>query len=98
MRIIKQVLDNLSRITQENKFLQKFKPILNAADEFFFGTEKTATLPHIVDRLDIKRFMSFVIIALIPATLAAIYFWGLRVMAMIVISYLFGGLVEVAFA
>jgi RnfABCDGE-type electron transport complex D subunit len=83
---------------EKNKFLQKFKPILNATDEFFFGTDKVTTLPHIVDRMDIKRFMTFVIIALIPATLASIYFWGLRVLVIISASYVFGGLVEVAFA
>jgi RnfABCDGE-type electron transport complex D subunit len=42
--------------------------------------------------------MSCVIVALIPVTLASVYFWGLRVLAVIAVSYIFGGLVEVAFA
>lgn len=98
MKIIKDILDNLANLTQKNKFLNKFKPILTATDEFFFGTDKVTTLPHIVDHIDIKRFMSFVIIALIPAALASVYLWGWRVLAVILVSYAFGGLVEVAFA
>lgn len=98
MRFIKDKLDNISKTIGKNKFLQKFKPILTATDEFFFGTDKVTTLPHIADCMDIKRFMSMVVVALIPATFAAVYFWGLRVLAVIAVSYVFGGLVEVAFA
>ena len=87
MKFIRNILDNL-----------KFKPILVATDEFFFGTDKITRLPHIVDNLDIKRFMTFVIIALLPAVLGAIYCWGLRVIVIILISYIFGGMVEVLFA
>ncbi|MBI4335650.1 MAG: RnfABCDGE type electron transport complex subunit D, partial [Candidatus Omnitrophica bacterium] len=72
--------------------------VLNALDEFFFGTDKVTTLPHIIDHIDIKRFMTFVVIGLLPATIAAVYLWGLRVLAVIIVSYAFGGLVEVAFA
>jgi Na(+)-translocating NADH:ubiquinone oxidoreductase B subunit len=39
--------------------------------------------------------MWMVIIALIPVTLASIYFFGLRVLAMIAVSYVAGGAVEV---
>ncbi len=98
MKFIKQILDNLNKITLRNKLLNKFKPVINATDEFFFGTDKTTSLPHIVDNIDIKRFMTFVIIALLPATIASVYFWGLRVLAIIIVSYAFGGLVEVCFA
>ncbi len=98
MQFIKNTIDNLYGIIEKNKYLKKLKPILLATDELFFGTDKVTTLPHIVDYIDIKRFMSFVIVGLIPATLAAIYFWGLRVIAVIMVSYIFGGLVEVAFA
>ncbi|MEW6009078.1 MAG: RnfABCDGE type electron transport complex subunit D [Candidatus Omnitrophota bacterium] len=98
MKFIKDTLDALNTKIGGSKALSKFKPVLTALDEFFFGTEKVAGVPHMVDRIDIKRFMTFVIIALIPATLAAIYSWGLRVVLVILISYVFGGLVEVAFA
>lgn len=98
MKFIKDCLEVLNTRIGKSKFLSKFKPVLTALDGFFFGTEKTAGVPHIVDHIDIKRFMSFVIVALIPVTLAAIYSWGLRVIVVILFSYMFGGLVEVAFA
>ena len=75
-----------------------FKPVISATDEFFFGTDKVTAVPHILDNMDMKRFMSFVVIALMPAVAAAVYLWGLRVIAIILISYIFGGIVEVAFA
>lgn len=98
MKFIKNTIDNLYGLLAKNKYLGKFKPVLVATDEFFYGSDKVTTLPHIVDYIDIKRFMSFVIIALLPVTLACVYFWGLRVIAVILVSYIFGGLVEVAFA
>jgi RnfABCDGE-type electron transport complex D subunit len=98
MQLIKNTINNLYSLIDKNKYFNKFRPVLIARDEFFFGTDKVTTLPHIVDSLDIKRFMSCVIVALIPVTLASVYFWGLRVLAVITVSYIFGGLVEVAFA
>lgn len=98
MKFIRNILDNLNNLSQKNKLFGKVKPILTATDEFFFGTNKVARLPHIVDNLDIKRFMSFVIIALLPCAIASIYFWGLRVVAVILVSYLCGGVVEALFA
>lgn len=98
MKFLKKTLDNLQNLIAKNKYLSKLKPVLNAGDEIFFGTDKVTTLPHIVDYMDIKRFMSLVIIALLPVTIASVYFWGLRVLAIIAVSYIFGGMVEVAFA
>ncbi|MFN3966995.1 MAG: RnfABCDGE type electron transport complex subunit D, partial [Endomicrobiia bacterium] len=98
MKQIKTLIDKLYKI----KTLSKFKPVLKAIDEFFFGTDKVTIIsprsPHILDNIDIKRYMSTVIIALLPATIAAIYFYGLRVLLIIAVSYMFGGLIEVIFA
>lgn len=98
MRILRKILENLQQQSQKNKLLGALKPVIGATDEFFFGTDKVTFLPHIVDHLDIKRYMSFVIIGLLPAVIAAVYFWGLRVLLIIAVSYAFGGMVEVAFA
>jgi len=98
VKILRDIFENLNRLSQQNKLLKCLKPVIAATDEFFFGTDKVTASPHIVDHIDIKRFMSFVIIGLLPATIAAIYFWGLRVLLVIAISYTFGGLIEVAFA
>ena len=98
MGFLQKVIDSMYGLIGKNKFLNRFKPVLIATDEFFFGTDKVTTLPHIVDYMDIKRFMALVVVALIPVTVASIYFWGLRVLAVIAVSYAFGGMVEVAFA
>src|SRR3990167_3731128 len=98
MKFLRDIFENLNKLSEQNKLLKRFKPVINATDEFFFGTAQVTALPHIVDHIDIKRYMSFVVIGLLPATLASIYFWGLKVLAMIIVSYAFGGMVEVLFA
>ena len=74
------------------------KPVFKAIDEFLFGTDKVTIVPHIADHMDLKRYMSFVVLALVPAVAASVYFWGIRVLLLIAVSYAFGGLVEVLFA
>jgi len=79
--------------------LKKFWPVIEALDEFLYGTDKvTTSSPHVLDRIDIKRYMMFVIFALLPATLAGIYIYGGRILLVIAVSYIFGGLTEVIFA
>lgn len=79
--------------------LKRLKPIFDATDEFLFGTSKTAcSAPFISDRIDVKRYMSLTIIALLPATMGGIYFYGLRVLMIIAVSYIIGGLTEAAFS
>ena len=99
MKFIKNILDNTGKIIKSNRSLRKFYPVFEAIDEFFFGTSKVSkSSPHIRDGLDVKRYMSLVIIALVPATIAGVYFYGLRVLAIIAVSYIFGGIVEVVFS
>lgn len=99
MKILKNILEKSSEFIKKNRFLKRLTPLMEATDEFFFGTDKvTEAAPHILDGIDIKRFMSLVIVALIPATIAGIYFYGLRVIAIIAVSYIFGGLTEVVFS
>ena len=74
------------------------KPVFKAIDEFLFGTDKVTIVPHIADHMDLKRYISFVVLALVPAVAASVYFWGIRVLLLIAVSYAFGGLVEVLFA
>ena len=98
MRLILRNLDTIRGILDKNKKLACLKPIINAIDGFYFGTDKVTSLPHILDHMDLKRYMTFVIVGLLPATIAAVYMWGLRVLAVIAVSYIFGGIVEAAFA
>jgi Na+-transporting NADH:ubiquinone oxidoreductase subunit B/electron transport complex protein RnfD len=95
MKAVRSLLDKL----YEAPALSRVRPIIGAADAILYGTnETTHAAPHVVDNIDIKRYMSLVIAALIPATLAAIALFGPRVIAMIMVSYAAGGLVEVLFA
>lgn len=95
MKLIRNLLDRLYDI----RALSAFKPVLDAVDGFFYGTDKiTGNAPHIYDSIDIKRYMSVVIIALLPAIAASVYFFGLKVLLLIAVSYTFGGIVEVGFA
>ena len=87
------------RLFDDGRPLRAARPVFDAAENFFFAPNKrTASGPHVRDPLDVKRFMSMVIIALLPAVAASIYFFGLRVIAVIVVSYAAGGAVEVLFA
>lgn len=99
MKLIGIFLERSRNLLESKPGLKKFKPILDAVDEFFFGTDKTTKFPpYILDQLEIKRYMSLVILALLPATFASVYFYGLRVLLIILVSYIFGGLTEVFFA
>jgi len=80
----------------KNPFL---KPILDALDHFFRGSALRQNRPPFIrDRLDIKRFMVTPILFLLPLVLSAVYFYGLRALLMIGVSYAAGGAVEVIFA
>ncbi len=79
--------------------LRPIRPILHTLEGILLGSpETTPGAPHFVDHIDIKRFMSMVILALLPTTAAAIVFFGLHVVWMILVSYIVGGVIEVAFA
>lgn len=75
------------------------KPIAGSIKTFFFGdTRKAVCAPFIKDNIDLKRYMVFVLIALMPSVLAGVYFFGLRVLAVIAVSYVFGVGAEAVFA
>ena len=95
MKLVRLLVNRLYDV----KLLRPFKPALDALDAALFGTDETTEgTPHIVDNLDMKRYMSFVIIALVPSVLASIYFFGVKVLFMFAVSYAVGGLIEVTFA
>lgn len=95
MSKLETIFDKLYNI----KALKMFSPAIKAFDYLLRGPGSvTGSAPHIVDNLDIKRYMSIVIIALIPSTIASVYFYGLRAIMIILVSYIFGGITEVLFA
>ena len=99
MKMLLDIFERLRKHFEEDGKLRAAKPLFDAAENFFFSpSTRTVRSPHVRDPLDIKRFMSMVIIALMPCVVASVYFFGLRVLAMIVVSYAVGGAIEVLFA
>ncbi len=99
MRWLEKGLGRLRPTFDTNGRLAGLKPIFEAFENFCFAPgHGTVVAPHVRDALDVKRFMSVVIIALLPCLAASYYFFGLRLLAMIAVSYAAGGAVEVAFA
>lgn len=83
----------------EKSPLKPLKPLLNAADGFFFrGAEVTEAAPHIRDAINLKRMFIFVVFAVMPSALAGIYFFGWRALWVILISYAVGLGIEIIFA
>ncbi len=76
-----------------NKILEYrfIKPVAGSLKTFFFGESEHALFaPFIKDNIDLKRYMVFVLLALIPSIIAGIYFYGWRIAAVIAVSYVFG--------
>ncbi|MHC4293455.1 MAG: RnfABCDGE type electron transport complex subunit D [Planctomycetota bacterium] len=99
MKILLKVFEKARPAFDKGGRLSIFKPVYEAMENFFFApSAATSVAPHIRDPLDIKRFMSMVIIALLPSLAASFYFFGWRLVPMIIVSYAAGGAVEVIFA
>ncbi len=99
MKWVEHLLQRVKPFFDEGGVFQRFHPLYQAADAFFFSSrEETRFAPHGRDPIDIKRYMSLVIVALLPAFFASLYFFGPRVLLLLLVSYAAGGLVEVLFA
>jgi len=99
MKWLQRLFDLFRGPFEGNGKLKAFHPLFEASENFFFGpAARTGAGPHVRDPLDVKRFMTMVILGLAPATMASFYFFGWRMLAMILVSYTAGGIVEVVFA
>ena len=99
MKFLFNIFQSVRPGFEEGGKLKAFKPLYDAMENFFFAPGSKAMIaPFARDPLDVKRFMTMVIIALVPALAISFYFFGLRLIAMIMVSYIAGGMVEVAFA
>ena len=99
MKLLQGLFDKARPAFSSAGRLSRLAPLFDAAEHFvYWPATRTGTAPHVRDPLDVKRFMSTVIVALIPCVLAGLYFFGLRVLGMILISYVVGGAVEILFA
>jgi Na(+)-translocating NADH:ubiquinone oxidoreductase B subunit len=99
MRLLAVIMTKLRRHFQEGGRLSALRPVYQAMDNFLFSApDLTGNTPFGRDPLDVKRYMSLVIVALLPPFLASVYFFGWRILLMLLVSYAAGGVVEVLFA
>lgn len=99
MKPIADMLERLKPHFEKGGRLQSIKPVFQAMDAALFAhSEPTEHAPYARDPVDIKRYMTMVIVALTPAFLASLYFFGPRILLLYMISYAAGGAVEVLFA
>lgn len=78
---MKKFLKNIEPHFEKGGKLEKYYPIYEMVDAFLYTPSKvTKSGPHILDFLDIKRYMMFVILALIPALLFGAYNVGAQMM------------------
>ncbi len=80
MKFIKKIIESQEKHFLEGGKLQKLYPIFEATKTLFFlPSPSCENSPFIRDFLELKRFMSFVIIALIPILLFGIYNTGYQI-------------------
>lgn len=75
-------------------------PVWDTISTFFFSLKTVTPLsgPHIRDNTDLKRYMSVVMAAAVPTVLVSVYFFGWRCLAIVILSYVTGILIELGFA
>ena len=80
MKFLRNLLDKVEPNFTGNGKYTKFYPLYEMADTFLFTpADKTNNGPHIRDAVDLKRVMSFVVIAMLPALLFGIFNVGRQV-------------------
>ncbi len=79
MKLIQSVFDSSRKHFTKGGTFEKLEPLFDAFETFFFIPGiATSNDPHVRDSLDLKRFMSTVILALMPPFLFGIYNTGLQ--------------------
>ena len=97
--MLRKLLERMGPIFDEGGKLSRFKPVFQALKSILFAAPELAhRSPFGRDPLDVKRYMSLVIMAAFPCLVAAVYFFGWRILLMLLVSYVAGAVVEVAFA
>jgi Na(+)-translocating NADH:ubiquinone oxidoreductase B subunit len=99
MKFLLGIMDRIRPAFRDGGRLRALRPVFDAIDSFLFSVEnRTETAPHVRDPLDVKRYMTTAIIAVLPCVAAAVYFFGLRVLLMIAVTYAAGLAVEALFS
>ncbi len=92
-------LDSILDRALEASHGTRLQPVVDAMDTFLrHPIHRPEHAPYLRQGMDAKRFMFTVVLAVLPALAGSVYFFGPRVLLMILVSYAAGGLVEVGFA
>lgn len=99
MKIIdrfRDVIERFDRVFEHSRY----KPGWETISTFFFAPKRVNPLsgPHVRDNTDLKRYMTAVMLAVAPTVLASTYLYGLRSLALVVMCYIVGIAIEMAFA
>ncbi len=79
MSLLRRWLDRIGKPFHPGGKLQRFFPLYEAADTFFYApAKKTTTGAHVRDAMDLKRMMIIVVIAAFPCVFMALYNTGLQ--------------------
>lgn len=79
MKFLRKILDKQEKHFLEGGKLKRWFPLWEAIDTFMYTPGKpTAGAAHIRDGLDLKRMMTTVVIALVPAIFMGVYNVGLQ--------------------
>lgn len=72
--LLKKFFDDTRPLFTADGKYKKYEPVWDATKTFFFvPSAKTRVMPFVRDHLDLKRYMSIVILALLPVTFFGIY-------------------------
>jgi Na+-transporting NADH:ubiquinone oxidoreductase subunit B len=79
MNPLKKLIDSSEKHFTGSGRFSRLEPLFDAAKTFFFfPSPKNKYRPFVRDNLDLKRFMSFVLLALVPVLIFGIYNTGLQ--------------------
>ncbi|MBF5059314.1 NADH:ubiquinone reductase (Na(+)-transporting) subunit B [Candidatus Neptunochlamydia vexilliferae] len=77
--MLRKFFDYQLKLTEEDRPLARFRPLVKALDTFFYEAPlRTMRSPHIRDLIDLKRWMMLVVYALVPCILMAIWNSGMQ--------------------
>jgi Na+-transporting NADH:ubiquinone oxidoreductase subunit B len=79
MNPLKKIVDTTEKHFTGSGKLKRLEPLFDATKTFFFfPSDKNKNTPFVRDSLDLKRYMSFVIIALLPVLFFGMYNTGFQ--------------------
>lgn len=85
MKFIRKILDKQKRFFEKGGRFEKWFPLFEAIDTFLYTPGKvTKYPPHVRDSIDLKRVMTIVVIAVLPAAFMGI--WNVGYQANMIIS------------